>query len=279
MREQLWVLPSGSPDMHLRATVFRPDEGANATGTAGAPVRRPLVVINHGTSEATRVSVAMPVYYWLSRWFVERGFAVVLPQRRGHGATAGPLAEGVGTCSEPEHLRAANIAADDVQAVVEYMARQPFVADRETLVIGISTGGWASLALGARNLEQVRGVVSFAGGRGGHAYGRANQVCGPERLIAGARDMGSKSRTPSLWLYSRNDTYFGPDLARAMATAYATAGGKADLQVLPAYGSDGHALADDHAGWQLWGHHLDEFIAKVLPRAAEVAGSSMPALR
>lgn len=279
MREQLWMLPSASPDMQLRATVFRPDDRPNATAIAGTPVRRPLVVINHGTSESTRVSVAMPVYYWLSRWFVERGFTVVLPQRRGHGATAGPLAEGVGTCGEPEHLRAANIAADDVQAVVEYMARQPFVADRETIVIGISTGGWASLALGARNLEQVRGVVSFAGGRGGHAYGRANQVCGPERLIAGAREMGARSRTPSLWLYSRNDTYFGPDLARAMASAYSAAGGKADLQVLPAYGSDGHALADDYAGWQLWGAQLDEFIAKVLPRAAEVANSSMPALR
>ena len=85
MREQLWLLPGGDTAVALRATVFRP---------AGAITERhPLVVINHGTSESNRMSVSMPVYYWLSRWFVDRGFAVVLPQRRGHGATGGTLVE------------------------------------------------------------------------------------------------------------------------------------------------------------------------------------------
>lgn len=279
MREQLWMLPSASEDMQLRATVFRPEEDPVVKIGALGQSKRPLVVINHGTSELTRMSVSMPVYYWLSRWFVERGFNVVLPQRRGHGATAGPLAEGVGTCAEPEHLRAGNIAADDIQAVVDYMTKQPFVSERDVIVVGISTGGWASLALGARNLEQIRGTVSFAGGRGGHAWGRANQVCGSERLIAAAKEFGSRSLTPSLWLYSKNDSYFGPELARSMASAYTTAGGKAELQVLPAYGTDGHTLADDYAGWELWGRQLEEFISKVLPQPATTARGSSTAMR
>ena len=90
MREQLWILPSGDPNMQLRATVFRPSDNA-----ADVPERRPLVVINHGTDEQTRLSVSMPVYYWLSRWFVDRGYVVVIPQRRGHGATGGDLIESV----------------------------------------------------------------------------------------------------------------------------------------------------------------------------------------
>lgn len=281
MREQLWMLPSGSQEIQLRATVFRPDDGPVLKVGGSSSSKRPLVIINHGTSESTRMSVSMPVYYWLSRWFVERGFNVVLPQRRGHGATAGPLAEGVGSCSEPEHHKAGNIAADDIQAVVDHMTKQPFVSADEVIVVGISTGGWASLALGARNLEQVRGIVNFAGGRGGHAWGRPNQVCGSDRLIAAAKEFGSRSLTPSLWLYSKNDSYFGPDLARNMASAFNAGGGKAELQILPAYGTDGHSLADDYAGWQLWGHHLEEFLTKVLPHhtAAPRGHSTTSAMR
>src|SRR5690606_11871210 len=110
MREQLWVLPSGESGRAMRATVFRPD----SSDDLGSEKRRPLVVINHGTDEATRLAVAMPVYYWLSRWFVERGYVVVLPQRRGHGATGGPLSEALGTCEQPKHYASGLVAADDI---------------------------------------------------------------------------------------------------------------------------------------------------------------------
>ena len=90
------------------------------SGLAGAMTERhPLVVINHGTSELNRMSVSMPVYYWLSRWFVDRGYAVVLPQRRGHGATGGTLVEAVGDCANPDHYRSGVVAAQDVGAAVD----------------------------------------------------------------------------------------------------------------------------------------------------------------
>ena len=135
LREQLWLLPSGDGVSPLRATVFRPVDEAKS----GA-LRRPLVVINHGTSDATRLAVSMPVYYWLSRWFVERGYVVVLPQRRGHGATGGPIVDSFGSCSNPDHFRSGLAAADDIEAVVSYMGTQPFVQPGATVVVGISTG-------------------------------------------------------------------------------------------------------------------------------------------
>ena len=255
MREQLWIVPSGDPARVLRATVFRPEDPPGQT----AP-RRPLVVINHGTSESTRMSVSMPVFYWLSRWFVERGYVVILPQRRGHGATGGTLAEDVGTCSQPAHDLAGRIAADDIEAVVDYMAKQAFVAPSETIVVGVSTGGWASLALAARNPANVRAVVNFAGGRGGHAGGRANGVCGKKELIGAAAMYGKSARVPTLWFYARNDSYFDPELAAAMATAWNHAGGRASLHMLAPYGEDGHDVAEDQAGWGLWGDALDKFL-------------------
>lgn len=259
LREQLWLLPSADADYPLRATVFRP---ADEPSAAGVTVRRPLVVINHGTSEATRLAVSLPVYYWMSRWFVERGYVVVVPQRRGHGATGGPMAESIGTCANPDHYRSGLAAAEDIQSAVSFMSQQSFVAPGEAIVVGISSGGWASLALAARNPESVRAVINIAGGRGGRPYGqRVESVCGEKRLITAARDYGRTARLPTLWLYAANDSYFRPKLARSLAAAWRDGGGNAALHVFPPYGEDGHSLADDRAGWEVWGETVEAFLS------------------
>jgi hypothetical protein len=46
-----------------------------------------------------------------------------------------------------------------------------------------------------------------------------------------------------------------------MASAWAEAGGKAEYDPLPSYGEDGHDIADDRAGWDVWGKSLDRFLA------------------
>jgi dienelactone hydrolase len=233
--------------------VFRP--------AGGIAERHPLVVINHGTSEANRMSVSMPVYYWLSRWFVDRGFAVVLPQRRGHGATGGTLVEAVGDCANPDHFRSGVIAAQDVGAAVDFMTRQPFVDPARVLVVGVSTGGWASLALASQRPGLMAAVVNIAGGRGGHAFGRKNSVCGVDKLVSATHDFARTARAPTLWMYAENDSYFGPALAAKMAAAWKQGGGDVEFDPLPAYGSDGHDIVDDRAGWGIWGKTLDSFLA------------------
>lgn len=269
MREQLWMMPGGAPETPLRATVFRPND------RDGDVVRRPLVVINHGTADDTRLSVAMPVYYWLSRWFVDRGYVVALPQRRGHGATGGKLAEAVGSCLNPDHLRSGEIAADDIEGVVEFMSRQPFIEPNTTVIVGISTGGWASLALAARNPANVAAIVNFAGGRGGYAGGRRNAVCGEPRLVEAAGTFGGTSRVPGLWLYAQNDSYFSPALALAMSSAWTAAGGQAELHILPSYRNEGHEVVNDQAGWRLWGATLDRFLLEHKLERPEVAASEV----
>jgi len=257
MREQLWIMPSGDPARPMRATLFRPPAGPN-----GEEGQHPLVVINHGTDEATRLAVAMPVYYWLSRWFVERGYAVILPQRRGHGATGGALSEAIGNCDHPNHYKSGMIAADDVSAAIDYMTGQPFIAKNNVVVVGISTGGWASLALAARNSPKISAIVNFAGGRGGHAYGEPNRVCGVEELLSAVRQYGETARIPTDWYYAANDSYFGPKLAKSLATVWSEAGGSVEAHILPPYGSEGHALADDRMGWDIWGKSLQAFLER-----------------
>lgn len=258
MREQLWLLPSSDPSMPLRATLFRPSRQEN-----GSSDKFPLVVINHGTDEATRLAVSMPVYYWLSRWFVERGYAVLLPQRRGHGATGGALAEAIGTCDDPDHYASGLSAARDLDAAIAFIKQQPFVDANNIIAAGISTGGWASLALAALDPGLVKGVVNFAGGRGGHAYGFRNKVCGENKLVSAAGEYAKTARVPTIWFYSRNDSYFGPKLAENLARAWSNNGGQVEAQILPPYGAEGHNIADDRAGWDLWGTALDRFVARL----------------
>ncbi|HXF53759.1 MAG TPA: CocE/NonD family hydrolase [Hyphomicrobiaceae bacterium] len=266
MREQLWMLPSGDPGRALRATVFRPPEPH-----AGRS-RFPLVLINHGSDEANRQAVSMPVFYWLSRWFVDRGYAVVLPQRRGFGATGGELVEATDSCRNPDHYGAGLAAAEDVGSALDYMSTQHGIEAGQSIAVGISTGGWASLALAARNPPNLAMVVNFAGGRGGHAYGVPGSICGPDRLVEAAAAYGRTARVPTLWIYARNDSYFGSDIANRMAKAWKEHGGKVDLVHLPAYGREGHALVDDRAGWELWGSVLEHFLLRHSP--AMVAGRS-----
>jgi hypothetical protein len=53
-----------------------------------------------------------------------------------------------------------------------------------------------------------------------------------------------------------------------MASAWRDGGGEGELRLLPAYGRDGHSLADDRAGWELWGAELDQFMRRNLETAA-----------
>jgi dienelactone hydrolase len=173
------------------------------------------------------------------------------------------MVEGRDTCADPDHRAAGLAAADDIEAVLHYMGRQPFVDASRIVVAGVSTGGWASLALASRNVPGVRLVVNFAGGRGGHAYGRPGAVCAPDRLIAAAGTWGRTAKAATLWLYAQNDSYFGPELAAAMAGAWTESGGSARLHLLPAYGAEGHNLVADRAGWAFWGRDLDSTLAQI----------------
>lgn len=222
-------------------------------------------MINHGTDAATRESVAMPVFYWLSRWFVDRGYVVVVPQRRGHGATGGEFLEGRDSCARPNHAAAAEAAADDIEPALRYMQSQPFIEPDSALLVGVSTGAWASLAVASRSPQGLAKIINFAGGRGAHAWGQPRAICDEPQLVKTAADFARSAAVPTLWLYASNDTYFPPRVANSMAGAWNAAGGQAELHILPPYGAEGHGIVDDRAGWRLWGQIVDHFIAAEPP--------------
>ncbi|HEV3183265.1 MAG TPA: CocE/NonD family hydrolase [Xanthobacteraceae bacterium] len=252
---EFWLIPSSLPGVLMRATVYRPQR----------PGAFPLALINHGTdqSEIQRFNYATPTYPISAHWFLKRGYAVVVPQRPGHGGTGGPYLESQGSCEDADYLGAGLGAAASIQAAIDYMTREPFVRRDDIVAIGQSAGGWGALALASRNPPGLKAAINVAGGRGGHSDGKPDANCAPDRLVAAAGRFGSTARVPTLWLYSRNDSYFAPALAQRMALAFGAAGGRAEFRLLPALPGDGHDLLESRDGAALWEPAVAEFLRKV----------------
>ena len=247
------LIPSPIPGLSMHATLFRPP----------GPGPFPLAVINHGSEEdaGERAAMPMPSFDTLTAWFLARGYAVLLPQRPGHGETGGAYLETQGNCDSADYVKAGNATADSIAAAIRAMAGQAFIKPTGVVVVGNSAGGWGALALAARNPPAVRAFVSFAGGRGGRRNGFADNVCSEDRLVAAAGTFGRTARLPTLWLYAENDTYFAPALSRRMADAFRAAGGKVEYDLLPAVVGEGHGLIQTSGAAATWEPYLETFLA------------------
>src|SRR6201999_3692338 len=166
-REQQWLVPSPDPDTAAHAVLFRP---------AGAGPFR-LAVIAHASTQNVlrRAQMPQPQYRALAEWLVARGFAVLVPERPGHGATGGRYLEDQGGCDEADYSRSGYATADSITAALDYLRGQSFIRQEGAVIVGHSAGGWGALALAAESSQRVSAIIVFAPGRGGHANDVPNQ--------------------------------------------------------------------------------------------------------
>jgi dienelactone hydrolase len=260
-RMQQWLVPSPDPEIAAHARLFRP--------SGDGPF--PLALIAHASTQNVlrRAQMPQPEYRALAAWLVARGFAVLVPERPGHGATGGKYLEDQGGCDEADYSRSGYATADSIKAALSYLREQPFIRQDGTVIVGHSAGAWGALALAGENPKGVSAIIAFAPGRGGHANDLPNQVCAPHTLIQSAAEFGEDTHVPVTWLVAANDSYFSPDLSRQMADAFRTGGGRVDFRVLPASGSEGHWLAETEAGVKIAGSELDSALKALTPVAAK----------
>jgi dienelactone hydrolase len=260
-RRQQWLVPSPDPATAAHAILFRPP--------GDGPF--PLAVVAHATSQNVlrRAQMPQPEYRALASWLVARGFAVLVPERPGHGATGGRYLEDQGGCDEADYAKAGHATADSIAAALDYMRGQSFIRQDGAVIVGHSAGAWGALALAGRNLQGVSAIVAFAPGRGGHANDLPNQVCAPHTLISAATEFGKGARVPVTWLVAANDSYFSPALSRQIADAFRTGGSKVDFRVLAAVGSEGHWLAESESGVKVAGAELDRALKTGAAAAAK----------
>lgn len=220
-----------------RAILFRPP--------GKGPFR--IAVIAHASTQnrLARAQMPQPEYPGLAAALVAKGFAVLVPQRLGHGKTGGPYLEDQEGCDNAEYAMSARTTAEEIMTALTFIRTQSFARKDASVVVGHSAGGWGALALTDRSPRDVSAIVVFAPGRGGRKDDRAGSICAPERLIAAVKEFGEDARVPVTWLVAENDSYFPPELSKQMADAFIEAGDdKVDFQVLPPFGKEGHWLAE-----------------------------------
>ncbi len=257
-RMQQWLVPSPDPDTAARAILFRPP--------GDGPFR--LALIAHASTQNVLRRAQMPQneYRALAAFLVARGFAVLVPERAGHGATGGRYLEDQGDCGGADYISAGRATAEAIVVALNYLRAQSFVRQEGAVILGHSAGGWGALALAGEKVNGVSAIIAFAAGRGGHADDLPNQVCARDRLVSTAAEFGKGTRVPVTWLVAANDTYFSPELSRQLANAFRSGGGSVDFHVLAASGNEGHWLAETEAGVTIAGPELDR--ALKLPTAA-----------
>jgi dienelactone hydrolase len=251
-REQQWLVPSSDPDVAAHAVLFRP--------AGDGPFR--LAVIAHATTQNVlrRAQMPQPEYRALAAWLVARGFAVLVPERLGHGATGGRYIEDQGGCDEADYSRSGRATAGEILAALSYLRGQSFIRQDGAIVLGHSAGAWGALALARENPQGVFAIVAFSPGRGGHANDVPDKICAPHTLVSAAAEFGHDARVPVTWLVAANDTYFPPALSRQLADAFRGGGGKVDFRLLAASGSEGHWLAETDSGIKLAAPELDRAV-------------------
>ena len=251
-RLQQWLVPSPDPVTAAHAVLFRPPgEGPF-----------PLAVIAHASTQNVlrRAQMPQPQYRALAAWLVARGFAVLVPERPGHGATGGKYLEDQGGCDEADYARSGRVTADEIAAAAGFLRKQSFIRPEGMVVIGHSAGAWGALALAGEDPKEIAAIVAFAPGRGGHANDLPNRVCAPHTLTVAAGAFGKAARVKVTWLVAANDSYFSPAFSRQLVDAFRGAGGKADFHVLPAHGGEGHWLVETEGGVKLAGAELDRVL-------------------
>ncbi len=256
-RDQVVAVPvtdAAGQTIQMQARVCRP--------TGDAPAQ--LVVINHGSPPNAAARPRMAVGSCgqeVARWFLDRGYVVMFPLRRGYGATGGAWAETSGRCSDVEYRAGGLETARDIDAAVNYATALPFVRPTGVVIVGQSAGGWGTIANDSLPHSKVSAFVSMAGGRGGHQDDIPNRNCHPERLAEAAGHYGATASTPMLWVYAANDSYFAPPVAEAMHAAFTAAGGKATLIQPGPFDGDGHRLFFGPGGSAIWGPMVESYLA------------------
>jgi dienelactone hydrolase len=222
-----------------------------------------LVLINHGSPPvaADRPKVKLGrCDQEAAQWFLSRGYAVAFVLRRGYGETGGDWAEGQFGCGHPDYVHAGIETAIDMDAAVDFLTRLPEVKPSDAIIVGQSAGGWGGIAYASAAHPKVAAFVVMAGGRGGHRDNRPHNNCRADLLADAAGHFGKTARTPMLWIYTENDSYFAPSIAHAMYRSFTSAGGVASLEQPGPYDSDGHKLFFGAGGSAIWGPLVERYL-------------------
>ena len=240
------------------------------------PGKHPLVLLTHGTAAdpQERMRVTPWAQFPQALWFARRGYVAIVVVRQGYGKSGGKQDSTNGGCrsghgSFDETGEASTV---DLRSVMKFAQGLPEVNTGTVLSVGVSTGGFAQVALSADPPPGLKAAISFAGGRGGDGH---ENNCNLPGVIDAFRIFGKSAHKhgdlPMLWIYSENDHWFPPAMAQQFQAAYTKNGATNQFVMAPPDGADGHHLYGHVAAWSdtvetfLKAQHLLPLGDQVLP--------------
>lgn len=260
VNEQVVMLPvtENGQSFQFETTIYRPP--------GNGPF--PLLVMNHGKERGNPANQARDRFLAMSREFVKRGYAVVVPMRKGFSKSTGSYSDF--GCNMKDN---GQLQADDVTAVLDVLVKQPWVDRDRMIVAGQSYGGLATVAFGTRNYPGVRGLLNFAGG----LRIDGSSCDWKSSLVTAFGSYGAKSSLPSLWFYGENDTFFDHPLAQRLQQAYQAAGGRSQLVAYGPFKNDAHGMIGSRDGVSVWLPEVERFLKSVgMPTEVTVAVADTP---
>lgn len=245
-RLEKYFIPSGEPDARLEIVAARPRrEGPY-----------PTIVFNHGSTgrghnKSFYTRTVSPAV--VANHFVERGWMILFPQRRGRGKSGGAYGEGLApdgsgySCNVEIAIAGFERAVEDMDAVVRHLRERPDVEQSRLVIAGVSRGGILSIAYAGMRPGIFRGAVNFNGGWLGR--GCANH----EIVNPAIFERGAPAGISTLWLHGTHDQYYRIEHCRGNFERFRSAGGQGKFIAAAA----GHALMFKPA---LWANHLDQYM-------------------
>ncbi len=252
--ETVWIpfteskSPGSAGEVRLEGMLYRPPGSG----------RSPVLVFNHGSTGGGRVAPTSTEWFRypeVARFFVDRGWAVLVPMRRGRGASGGEYLERY-DCDRAVMAAGVDRAVADVDAVLAFVSSQPWADMDRFLLGGMSRGGLLSVLYPSRRRTNAKGVINFAGGWTVERCDRTTRFNADTFTAA-----GRAGKLPMLWLYSENDRNYGPGAVQSYHRLFIQGGGTAELQLYPPIGHDGHILLPGAV--TVWQTAVQSFLERV----------------
>jgi dienelactone hydrolase len=229
----------------------------------------PLVLLSHGSAAGTP-QASLPARN-LAAFFVARGYAVIVPMRRGRGESTGRSREYEDRHCDPEAWTPGiRDAMEDVSAALDYAGAVREIDTSRVVLAGVSRGGFLSVAYAAEGPDRrrVRGVINFVGAW----IAQREDRCAQDFNAVAFTKFGSETSVPMLWLYGDGDPFNTTPDIREYASRFRRVGGDAEFVLFPSVPGGGHAVADTPS---LWSEAVDRFLKRISRTA--VSPSRMPA--
>jgi dienelactone hydrolase len=191
-------IPSNEANARLEIVVAKPHH----------PGPYPTIIFNHGSTGRGH-NKALYSRTWcppvVGNYFVERGWMILFPQRRGRGKSGGSYGEGLApdgsgySCNVEIALSGFERAVEDLDPVVSHLRERSDVDQHQLAIGGASRGGILSIAYAGMRPTTFRGAINFNGGWLGRSRA-SHEIVNPSIFVRGA-----PAGIPTLWLHGSSD--------------------------------------------------------------------------